>query len=174
MKKLSAITFITGGQKSGKSNFALKLAEAQSDKLCYVATALTMDDEMKDRVRRHKAERSSKWQVVEESINIADAVRANKDDYDVFLVDCMTLWMSNLMMTTDDDGIVDMVNDFINTVRTFNAHVIIISNEVGYGIIPENKVARRFIDLSGKVNQMIAQGSDDVFLMTAGIGQKIK
>lgn len=168
------ITFITGGQKSGKSNFALKLVEEDHDRLCYVATALTLDDEMKERVRRHKEERSSKWNVIEESVNIKDAVMANKDDYDVFLIDCMTLWMSNLMMSTNDDDILDMVHDFINTVRSTKAHVIIISNEVGNGIIPENKIARRFVDLSGKVNQMIAQGSDEVFLMTVGISQKIK
>lgn len=168
------ITFITGGQKSGKSDFALKLVEEDHDRLCYVATALTLDDEMKERVRRHKEERSSRWNVIEESVNIKDAVMANKDDYDVFLIDCMTLWMSNLMMSTNDDDILEMVHDFINTVRVTKAHVIIISNEVGNGIIPENKVARRFVDLSGKVNQMIAQGSDEVFLMTVGISQKIK
>lgn len=170
----SKITFITGGQKSGKSNFALKLAEDESARLCYVATAQALDDEMRERVKRHKEERSPKWNAIEEPINIVNTVRKNKDDYDVFIVDCVTLWLSNLMMSKGDDDILNMVKDFLSTVRTTKVHVIIISNEVGYGIIPENKIARRFVDLSGSANQLIAQNSDDVFLMTSGISQKIK
>jgi adenosylcobinamide kinase/adenosylcobinamide-phosphate guanylyltransferase len=171
------ITFITGGARSGKSSFALKTASALDGQKAYLATAEDLDQEMKERISRHKEARGSDWNTHEEPVKIADALKGIMDRYDVAVLDCLTLWLSNLVcnnMNCEND-----IEDFINVIKnaeagTRNAKLFIVSNEVGMGIVPENELARRFRDLAGVLNQKVAQLADEVYLVTAGIPMKIK
>jgi len=171
------ITFITGGARSGKSSFALKAASALDGQKAYLATAESLDQEMKERISRHREERGSDWKTHEEPVKITDALKGMIDRYDVVLLDCLTLWLSNLVCSNTDCE--NDIENFINVLKnsepgTRNAKLFIVSNEVGMGIVPDNELARRFRDLAGMLNQKVAQIADEAYLVTAGIPMKIK
>jgi adenosylcobinamide kinase/adenosylcobinamide-phosphate guanylyltransferase len=168
------ITFILGGARSGKSRFALEKASACTGKKIYIATAQAIDDEMKERIKKHKEERSEDWITFEEPLNISVMISDTNKKNDIIIVDCLTLWLSNLLLTAKDIEF-EIVN-FIDALR-FTHHasrIFIISNEVGLGIVPDNALSRRFRDLSGYLNQRVAAIADEVYLVTAGIPLKIK
>lgn len=178
---MSEIILVTGGCRSGKSNYAEKLAlEAGSNKL-YIATAPILDDEMSNRVQKHQKDREGKgWKTIEEEIDLAEVLGECKG-YDSILIDCLTLWINNMIYYSEkqntiitEDTIADKIKIIIENSRLLNTRIIFVINEVGMGIIPDNKVARLFRDLSGRCSQIIAQNADKVVLMSCGIPLTIK
>ena len=167
---------VLGGCRSGKSSHALALAEMATEKnRLYIATCVPYDDEMQDRVSRHQDERDHTWKTIETPVNIADAILENSRHSGVILIDCLTLWVTNLLMADkSEDEILDAVTIVQSALAKAECPVIFVSNEVGAGIVPENSLARRFRDIAGFVNQKIAKSADIVFFTAAGIPIKIK
>lgn len=168
------ITFILGGARSGKSRFALELADNSKDggRKAYIATAQAMDDEMKARIKKHKEERSGEWVTFEEPLNISTLISNIHKSYNIILLDCLTLWLSNLML--NNKNIKVEIESFISSLSTIHCSLFTVSNEVGLGIVPDNALSRKFRDLSGYLNQKMAALADEVYLVTAGIPLKIK
>ncbi|MEK6679305.1 MAG: bifunctional adenosylcobinamide kinase/adenosylcobinamide-phosphate guanylyltransferase [Nitrospirota bacterium] len=177
----SELIFILGGARSGKSSFALKLAESIKGKRLYIATAEALDMEMEERIKKHKKERANNWDAIEEPIKIADIIKKNKK-YGVILLDCLTLWVSNLMhieARSKGQGArggrtLQKITDLISACKKAKASIIIVSNEVGLGIVPDNPLARQFRDIAGFANQKIADAAGEVYFMVSGIPLKIK
>ncbi len=171
MKK---ITLITGGARSGKSSFALDIA-LEYDKRGFIATAIPFDDEMKKRIKNHQAERENKFVTVEEPHNLAEAITELQDDVNVIIIDCISVWLGNLLFKHGEtENKFDEVNKFYNQLNKINCDIIIVTNEVGMGIIPDNKLARNYREIAGFVNKQIAKFADEVILMISGIPLKIK
>ncbi|MDP3297620.1 MAG: bifunctional adenosylcobinamide kinase/adenosylcobinamide-phosphate guanylyltransferase [Thermodesulfovibrionia bacterium] len=168
----SKIIFIIGGARSGKSSFALKEASNISGKKAYIATAEALDSEMKGRIEKHRKDRGNNWDVYEEPLKISDVLSDIKTKYDVVVIDCLTLWLSNLMHSNKD--IKSEIESFCSSLFTVHCPLFTVSNEVGMGIVPDNKLAREFRDLAGFLNQKIAEIADEVYVVTAGIPVKIK
>ena len=169
------ITFITGGARSGKSAFAEKLAGECAGKRAYLATAQALDAEMVERIEHHRRRRGDAWDTFEEPLAVAELVRKLSGRYQVLLLDCLTLWLSNVMARTGSDReIGSQVDDLTAALRGFGGSVLVVSNEVGLGIVPDNALARRFRDLAGFANQKVAQASDDAYFLAAGMPMKIK
>ncbi len=169
-----SLSFVLGGARSGKSAYALRLAEGLADggRLVMVATAQALDDEMAARIARHRAERGEAWATVEAPLALEDAVRSLRPR-DVAVVDCLTLWLSNLMAAEAD--IADRTEALIAALEASPAdHVILISNEVGQGIVPDNALARRFRDEAGWMHQAVAGACDRVVFVQAGLAQVVK
>jgi len=166
------ITFVIGGARSGKSSFALKEGSALAGKKAYIATAEALDEEMKARIDKHRKERSGEWITFEETLNIARLIEDVYKEYDVIIIDCLTVWLSNLMM--NDKNVEKAMESFSQSISTRNCSIFIVSNELGMGIVPDNELARRFRDIAGAMNQKIAGLADKVYLVTAGIPIKIK
>lgn len=177
----SELIFILGGARSGKSGFALKLAESIKGKRLYIATAEALDYEMAKRIKKHKKERGNNWSTIEEPINISDVIKKNKG-CDVILLDCLTLWVSNLMhreARSKGQGArggrtLQKITDLISACKKAKVSIIIVSNEVGLGIVPDNPLARQFRDIAGFANQKIADAAGEVYFMVSGIPLKIK
>ena len=166
---------VLGGCRSGKSNHALALAEAYGRRRVFVATCVPHDEEMEGRVDRHRRERSDSWHTLEIPVNLADAIRAHSPAADVMLVDCLTLWLSNLLMQTQDTRqIRRRIDELAEAVKIAPHAVVLVSNEVGAGIVPENRLARLYRDLAGWTNQAIAAACDRVIWTVAGIPVTIK
>ncbi len=172
------IHLILGGCRSGKSRHALEMAESRTGgNNVFVATCMPVDEEMQARVRRHQQERDPKWTTVEEPLDLAGVIGKYGSSYgtDVILVDCLTLWISNLMASYEDDDLVmEHVRGFLSSLDAAVCPVFIVSNEVGAGIVPENAMARRFRDLAGFANQHVAKCAGLVAWMVAGIPVRIK
>ncbi|MEW6115935.1 MAG: bifunctional adenosylcobinamide kinase/adenosylcobinamide-phosphate guanylyltransferase [Nitrospirota bacterium] len=168
------ITFVIGGAKSGKSRFCLERASRHQGQKLYIATAQALDDEMREKVERHKKERSGEWATLEEPLRIAASLKRAHHGYGAILIDCLTLWLSNLLLAQgkDIDSTMDEFVASLDECRTSN--IFIVSNEVGLGIVPDSALSRRFRDLAGALNQKIAALADEVYLVTAGIPLKIK
>lgn len=167
---------VIGGCRSGKSSIALDLANAQdvSEKV-FIATCQPLDGEMEDRVARHQADRGDDWQTVEEPVELAKAVADNARPGRVILVDCLTLWISNLVLADKtQDQIADKAKELAEVIQKAPCPVILVSNEVGAGIVPENALSRLFRDAAGKVNQIMAKACDQVHWVVAGIPVTIK
>jgi len=163
------ITLITGGARSGKTSQALLLAAAKEPKT-YLATAELLDDEMRLRAERHRAERGAKWETVEEPYRVAELLPSFKG---VVVIDCLTLWLSNWLLRSES-LVEPELRRLCSALKEASADVIMITNEVGSSIIPENAVARTFRDLSGLMNQRIAEVAEQVVLMVCGIPVKVK
>ncbi|MBW2147577.1 MAG: bifunctional adenosylcobinamide kinase/adenosylcobinamide-phosphate guanylyltransferase [Deltaproteobacteria bacterium] len=164
------IIFITGGCRSGKSRFALDCANQHSFKKLFLATCEVRDEEMAWRVESHKKMRGPEWQTIEEPIEIVDQIRRHADKAEVILLDCITLWLSNLLTQWNNDHkIMDEIDKLIDTMKHIHNSLIIVSNEVGMGIVPVDPLSRRFRDLSGMINQKIAAVADTVVFMVSGI-----
>jgi adenosylcobinamide kinase/adenosylcobinamide-phosphate guanylyltransferase len=167
--------FITGGARSGKSAFAEKLAAGIGGKRAYLATAQALDAEMVARIEHHRQRRGSTWDTYEEPLAVAELLNKLSGRYEVVLLDCLTLWLSNVMARTDGDDAVSRQSDLlVEAIKNMKGTCIIVSNEVGLGIVPDNALARRFRDLAGFVNQRIAQAADAAYLLTSGIPLKLK
>ncbi len=161
---------ITGGCRSGKSRFALDYANQHFSKKIYLATCQALDEEMAQRIEHHKKMRSPEWQTIEEPIEIVNKITRYGDEADVILLDCITLWLSNLLMRRKDDPeIMEEISRFIDTIKEKQTSLILVSNEVGLGIVPVDPLGRRFRDLSGMANQKIAEVVNTVILMVSGI-----
>jgi adenosylcobinamide kinase/adenosylcobinamide-phosphate guanylyltransferase len=169
------IIFVTGGCRSGKSRFALDYANRHFKSKIFLATAPALDDEMKKRIKAHQEARGPEWAAIEEQIEIAEAVASVKTKYQVILLDCMTLWLSNLIMAGEQESqIFSRTEAFIEAIQKIPQSVIIVSNEVGYGIVPVNDIARQFRDIMGTVNQRLAACADVVVWTVVGLPQVLK
>jgi len=173
---MSTTTFVMGGCRSGKSSHALALAESRAGKRnCFIATCVAYDAEMRDRVRRHQAERSERWRTVEAPVDLPDAVAGEAKTVDVMIIDCLTLWMNNLILDEQSDAaILERVDHLAGILEKARCPIFVVSNEVGAGIVPENQLARRFRDLTGFANQRVAACADAVIWMVAGIAVPVK
>jgi len=172
---MGKITFILGGTRSGKSSFAVKLAEESAKKTAFIATCVPYDDEMQTRVMLHKKERSSEWATFEEPKELAILLKNINNQFETVIIDCITLFVTNLIMDNLDDNVInDRITQMMLALKDVNYDTYIVSNEVGLGIVPDNALARRFRDIAGKVNQLIASHADNVFFMVSGIPMKVK
>src|SRR5512141_2185802 len=150
--------FITGGARSGKSAFAEKLASELAGKRAYLATAQALDPEMAARIEKHRKDRDVTWDTFEEPLAVAELLTKLSSRYDVVLLDCLTLWLSNVMAHAGGDGAVTARSDeLVAAMKDFSGSLIVVSNEVGLGIVPENPLARRFRDYAGQLNQKVAR-----------------
>ncbi|MGD0617493.1 MAG: bifunctional adenosylcobinamide kinase/adenosylcobinamide-phosphate guanylyltransferase [Bryobacteraceae bacterium] len=172
------LTFIIGGARSGKTAVAQSLCQPDS-RVAYLATLQAEDDEMRQRIRRHRSSRPAAWCTIEEPLAIAAAVRRAAPEFDFIVLDCLTLWLSNFCWEHRDYDTEKLERGVLAEVKDLgqaggNAHLIVVSNEVGCSIVPENPVARAFRDLQGFVNQAVARAADEVWQTVAGIPVRIK
>jgi adenosylcobinamide kinase/adenosylcobinamide-phosphate guanylyltransferase len=175
MKDQKRIIFITGGARSGKSRFAQELARKFPGPKAYLATAQPLDGEMAERILRHQQSRGGDWHTLEEPLRVAEAIRENGDRFHLILLDCLTLWISNLMMAGwSEENIVREADRLMQAGQAAECSLIFVGNEVGMGIVPDNLQARIFRDWSGLVQQKIAREADEVYLMVSGLPQRIK
>ena len=158
---------ITGGVKSGKSTLALELARKIKGPRVFIATSEPIDKEMKAKIKRHKLERGSGFEVFEEPTEIFRPLKTQKAN--VYLVDCITTWVSNLIYHKKD-----LPQYFITLIDSLDGNEIVVTNEVGWGVIPANKLSRDYINYIGEINKMLAQKADEVYLMVSGLKVKIK
>ncbi|MCB2193830.1 MAG: bifunctional adenosylcobinamide kinase/adenosylcobinamide-phosphate guanylyltransferase [Deltaproteobacteria bacterium] len=167
---------ILGGAKSGKSSYAQALAEGWGGRLVYVATAQAHDQEMTKRIARHQADRGDAWSTLEEPLGLEAALKDADGPDTVFLVDCLTLWLSNLVLGAelDDEQVSARGEALTGLLPSLEARIILVANEVGLGIVPENALARRWRDLAGSLNQRLARACDAVLLITAGLPLALK
>lgn len=165
--------FILGGARSGKSAFAQRRALASGLSTVYVATAQAGDAEMAERIARHRAERSADWGLVEEPLALAAALEAHAAPNRCLLVDCLTLWLSNLL-AAGDERLDRETRDLLDSLPDLPGHILLVSNEVGQGIVPANPLARRFRDEAGRLHQAVASRCDRAVFVVAGLSLTLK
>ncbi len=168
----NSVTFFLGGARSGKSRLAQQLAEAQSGALVYLATGQAFDAEMVDRIQRHRADRGPRWRTVDCPLELPAAIAREAVTGNVVLVDCLTLWSSNLLLADADASAA--ANDLLAAIAAATGPVILVSNEVGLGIVPDNALARRFRDDVGRLHQAVAALADAVHFVAAGLSLRLK
>jgi len=170
------ITLFVGGCRSGKSSAALQKAEQIGvDRKVFVATCQPYDAEMQTRIERHRQERDATWDTIEEPLEIADIVQQHSGPETVMLVDCLTLWLTNMIVADMDDAeITQRIETLTDALSSARGPVLLVANEVGMGIVPDNAMSRRFRDWAGSLNQKIAQCAREVILTVAGIPVSIK
>jgi adenosylcobinamide kinase / adenosylcobinamide-phosphate guanylyltransferase len=193
---ISELIVILGGARSGKSTFAERLAASRGQSVAFIATATADDDEMRERIARHRASRPKGWFTLEEPLDLARAVRHAAELADVLLLDCITLWLGNVLLQTswqhekDDEGEVEFhttsrlfdesaleeIEDMLAVVKSLgpNKTLIVVTNEVGFGVVPAYFLGRLYRDTLGYVNQRLAQVAERVYLMVAGMAVDIK
>lgn len=175
--KKEKIIFITGGARSGKSTLALKLAKKISkDKVTFIATCTPKDREMSERVQKHKKERPKSWKTIEEPDDLYKALTSKTSvESKVVIVDCLTILISNLLLSgKKEDSIINEIGKALKKAKGYSFTLIVVSNEVGSGIVSVNEIARHFRDIAGKANQLTANISNSVYAMISGIPVKIK
>ncbi|MBI5492687.1 MAG: bifunctional adenosylcobinamide kinase/adenosylcobinamide-phosphate guanylyltransferase [Deltaproteobacteria bacterium] len=168
--------FITGGAKSGKSSFALGLGQGFAGRKIYLATAEALDGEMEEKIRRHRQERGNGWTTIEEPRSIEERLRGlEKDGAGVVLIDCLTLWVTNLLAEGLNDGEIERRGATLaSACFSSTLSIIAVSNEVGLGIVPATPLARRFRELSGVINQRMAASASEAYFVAAGMPLKLK
>lgn len=167
-----ASLLVLGGARSGKSRHAQQRAEAIDASRIFIATAQAWDAEMHDRIARHQDDRGDDWTTVEAPIDLPQAIAAQHGAGATLLVDCLTLWTSNLLLA--DRDIEPVTQALCAAIAAHDGHVILVSNEVGLGIVPDNALARRFRDMAGTLNQRIATAVDEVVFVAAGLPLTLK
>lgn len=172
MTENANITFVLGGARSGKSRYAEKVATETNLKRIYVATSQIFDAEMQARVEQHLINRGAGWQTIEEPLKLAETLIRENGPKRVILVDCLTLWLTNLMLA--DINIEKASGALCAALMEMTGPVILVSNEVGQGIVPDNAMARAFRDHAGRLHQKIAAVAGQVYFITAGLPQKLK
>jgi adenosylcobinamide kinase / adenosylcobinamide-phosphate guanylyltransferase len=172
--------FITGGARSGKSRLAEQIALEHGAPLCYIATAQALDGEMDQRIIKHQQRRGEAWQTIEEPLSLAQALKNCDNSCKAILVDCITLWLTNLIFKYENQGdemeelVMKDVHHLAATLGSMTTPVILVSNEVGLGIVPEHKLGRIFRDIAGQANQILAAAAADVYTVISGIPLKLK
>jgi len=164
---------IGGGSRSGKSRAALEMLKWAGPRRGFIATAQAWDDEMTERIARHRQERGLEILTWEEPFAVAERIQAEDGRYDAIVVDCLTLWLSNLILA-ESGSVEGECRRLVETCALAQTKVILVTNEVGCGIVPENALARRFRDEAGRLNQMAAQRASEVHWTVFGIGMRIK
>ena len=188
---MAKMTFVIGGARSGKSAFAEELAKKYND-VVYIATAEVKDEEMRDRIQIHRARRPFNWKTIEAPFHVDMVVSNLNEKAGVVYIDCITLYITNMLLSDDAANSADSagmqreilkqkqsqmlgeINKLSKVCRESKSDVIIVSNEVGLGIVPDNALSRVFRDIAGSANQIIADEADEVYFMVAGIAQRIK
>ena len=162
---------VTGGAKSGKSRISLDICNRLSGKKMFIATAQALDDEMKERIERHKRERGDDWLTIEEPVRVPEKILELDGRETVILIDCLTLWLSNLIMEHGESlrSVNESLDALIKQLERTKGSIILVSNEVGMGIVPENDLARQYRDMAGSLNQRIAAVACKVVAVIAGI-----
>jgi adenosylcobinamide kinase/adenosylcobinamide-phosphate guanylyltransferase len=171
------LVLILGGARSGKSSFAQRLAKKAGGNVLFLATAQAGDDEMAERIARHKASRPATWRTVEEPLELASALQAEASSADVVIVDCLTLWLSNLLLrdgSASEVEVLGQVDRLLDVYEKGTASCTVVSGEVGLGLVPPYPLGRVFRDIMGWMNQKLARRADKVFLMLAGIPLELK
>jgi adenosylcobinamide kinase/adenosylcobinamide-phosphate guanylyltransferase len=174
------LTFILGGARSGKSQFAMQLAQQKNQEVCYIATAEALDPEMEKRIAKHRINRPAHWKTIELNQNVAKQLQNNKTDADIILLDCITLLVSNILLKNcgdqenpDEAAVMDAIENemtgLLSLISKSRANWIVVSNEVGLGLVPPYPLGRLYRDILGKVNQQFAQAAQESFFMIAGI-----
>ena len=172
---IKKIIFITGGARSGKSYFAQELAQKFPDPKAYLATAQALDEEMAERIRRHQKNRSADWRTLEEPLKVPECLEGHGDYFSLILLDCLTLWTSNLMMAGwDEPKILEEADRLLEACQRVKCSLILVGNEVGMGIVPDNPQARVFRDLAGEANELLARAADEVHVIFSGLPLKLK
>jgi adenosylcobinamide kinase/adenosylcobinamide-phosphate guanylyltransferase len=175
---MSKITLILGGARSGKSYFAQELAKKGNRKVLFVATAEPLDDEMRVRIEEHRKNRPVKWKTLEVTKNLGMKIKECTKGDEIIIIDCITLLISNLLYDEPNYPVAEKrvlkeINALLECINTLDAHFIIVSNEVGLGLVPDNKLGRIYRDMLGKSNQLLASQSGIVYFMVAGIPSRI-
>lgn len=185
---MSKIILVTGGARSGKSNFAESLCINRNNSTAYIATSIPFDDEMKDRVKKHKESRPQNWRTYEIYKDIYSIIDNISKEHETVILDCVTLLVNNLMFTYGieideatsedinelEDYIKKQVNKLLNEVEKTNLYFVIVTNELGMGVVPANKLSRVYSDIVGRINQQISSRSDEVYFVVSGIPMKVK
>jgi len=185
---MSEVILVTGGARSGKSNFAEKICKSKEGKILYLATSVAFDEEMEDRIKKHKRDRPNDWLLSEKYKNFKELENLeNFIESDIILLDCITLMISNIFVEEElDDNteiieydkiekrIIKDIDEFITLVKKHNKKTVLVSNEIGMGIVPINRFTRMYRDIAGRVNQFISDKADKVYLTVSGIGIDIK
>ncbi|MDE0844852.1 MAG: bifunctional adenosylcobinamide kinase/adenosylcobinamide-phosphate guanylyltransferase [Actinomycetota bacterium] len=165
----AGFTFLTGGARSGKSRLAQEIANSSESSVCFIATAEALDEDMATRITQHQNDRPAHWSTKEAPIEINNAL-LNVDKNHVVIIDCLTLWVSNLLSAEfSSSAILRKSAEALASIRNRNAPTIVVSNEVGLGIVPGNELSRTYRDVLGSVNQSFAGNSDQAFLTVAGL-----
>ncbi len=170
------IIYVTGGARSGKSSFALQLAANYNNRV-FLATAEPFDGEMVQRIQKHREERSGQFTTIEEPLALDCALRAVPAGTEVLLLDCLTVWAGNLMHYAEGKAEGEMeqqIERFLEALGNLHYDVILVSNEVGMGIVPENAMARRFRDIAGIINQRVASLASEAWLLCSGLPLRLK
>jgi adenosylcobinamide kinase/adenosylcobinamide-phosphate guanylyltransferase len=167
-------SLILGGVKSGKSRFAERMATDSGKSVIYIATAQPWDDEMRERIRVHQAQRPNHWQTVEAPLHLAQALLAQDAPNRTILVDCLTLWITQLLCHDNPALLAQELNAFQTLLPHLKAGIILVSNETNMGITPMDALSRRFCDISGKLHQTLAPMMDSVVLTVAGLPLYVK
>jgi len=171
---MNKITLILGGARSGKSTYALSLAKKYK-KVAFVATCQGLDKEMRERIRLHKKSRPKHWKTFEEPKDPARLLQEISGSFDCIIVDCLTLLVSNLVLAGNSQKqVISKIEKSFVALNKNKTNVIFVSNEVGLGLVPVNKIGREFRDIAGRVNQLTASYADEVFFVASGIPLKIK
>lgn len=185
---MSKITIITGGARSGKSSFGEKLLKEHSGIKGYIATAIPFDEGMKDRIKKHRASRPSHWKTFELPRSISPNIQTIAKECDIVMLDCITVFSSNIFFEKEFDWetvpyetvdaleqkILKEVQNIIDNAKRYDLDMIIITNEVGSGIVPGNRLSRIYRDMAGRINQRLAQLSDAVYVTISGIPLQLK
>jgi len=177
------LIFITGGARSGKSSFAEKIVLDSNQSIAYIATAQPLDEEMKERIKMHKRRRPPNWEVFEESIDLNQLISHLGFEKEVIIIECLTLLISNLLLqwskekleqAKQEETILSTIKEMAEISYQVPAQVIVVSNEVGMGLVPQNQLGRFYRDILGQANRIIASKADEVFFLVSGIPLKIK
>ena len=171
---MKRITLVTGGSRSGKSKHALELAASYNNK-AFIATAEATDDEMQARIERHRRERDPSFHTVEEPVNLEGALKSLPEKTEVAVLDCITVWLGNLFYREKiTDGTCPEIDDFLDILEAPPCHLILVTNEVGMGVIPADAATRLFRDTAGSINQILAELAHEVIFSVSGISLRVK
>lgn len=172
---MGKIIFITGGARSGKSTYATELAKNVASQVIFLATGIAKDEEMKKRIDRHKKSRPSCWRTIEETKDISSILLDIQPPCELVIMDCLTFFVSNLLLEgVDEETILQEIKKIVDIMRQVNYTTIVVSNEVGGGIVPDSELGRRFRDIIGLANQIMAKSAREVYLIVSGIPVKLK
>ena len=171
---MEKITLVTGGARSGKSGYALSLADPAENNV-FIATAEAVDDEMQQRIERHQKERDNRFLTIEAPVHLAQAICAVKPETRLVIVDCLTVWLGNLLVKDDSGRLLETeIEALLQILRDPPCRMVIVTNEVGMGIVPMNEMAREFRDQAGWLNQSVAALAEEAVFIISGIPMKVK
>ncbi len=174
-EKMRKVIFITGGVRSGKSKYAIKLAKNIANEVIFLATGIAKDEEMKKRIEEHKKSRPDRWRTIEETKNISSILLDIQPPCELVIIDCLTFFVSNLLLEgVNEETILQEIKKIVDIMLQVDYTTIVVSNEVGGGVVPDNELGRRFRDIIGLTNQIMAKSAHEVYLIVSGIPVKLK